>query len=157
GLRRKRRRARSSTRRRRTTSRGPMSIAERASNEATKSELALKPYVALAPEFRSGKTTPREFLETCLDAIARLDLTVGAFLVLNVDRARREADASAVRWKNGKPLSAIDGMPIGIKDIIETADMPTGQGSPLWKGFRTQRDAASVTALREAGAVILGK
>ena len=48
-------------------------------------------------------------------------------------------------------------MPLGIKDIIETADMPTEQGSPLFVGWRTGRDAASVAALREAGAVILGK
>ncbi len=48
-------------------------------------------------------------------------------------------------------------MPVGIKDIIETIDMPTEQGSPLFVGCRTERDAASVAALREAGAVIVGK
>jgi Asp-tRNA(Asn)/Glu-tRNA(Gln) amidotransferase A subunit family amidase len=48
-------------------------------------------------------------------------------------------------------------MPIGIKDIIETADMPTEQGSPLFKGWRSVRDSADVSALREAGAVIVGK
>jgi Asp-tRNA(Asn)/Glu-tRNA(Gln) amidotransferase A subunit family amidase len=48
-------------------------------------------------------------------------------------------------------------MPVGIKDIIETADMPTENGSPLFVGFRSERDAASVAALREAGAVIVGK
>ena len=48
-------------------------------------------------------------------------------------------------------------MPVGIKDIIETADMPTENGSPLFAGFRSERDAASVAALREAGAVIVGK
>src|SRR4029077_16890495 len=57
----------------------------------------------------------------------------------------------------GKPLSPTDGMPIAIKDIIETADMPTGQGSPLWEGQESRRDSASVHALREAGAVIIGK
>ena len=58
---------------------------------------------------------------------------------------------------SGKPLSPIDGMPIGIKDIIETIDMPTENGSPLFAGYRSERDAASVAALREAGAVIVGK
>jgi Asp-tRNA(Asn)/Glu-tRNA(Gln) amidotransferase A subunit family amidase len=48
-------------------------------------------------------------------------------------------------------------MPLGIKDIIETADMPTENGSPLFAGWRSERDAASVAALREAGAVIVGK
>ena len=111
----------------------------------------------LAQEFRSGKTTPRAFLDTCLDAITRRDPKVGAFLALNVEGARRAADDATARWRSGKPLSPIDGMPIGIKDIIETADMPTGQGSPLWKGTKTRRDSASVHALREAGAIILGK
>ena len=82
---------------------------------------------------------------------------VGAFLVLNIEGARRVADDATARWRGGKPLSPIDGMPIGIKDIIETIDMPTGQGSPLWKGTMTRRDSASVHALREAGAIILGK
>jgi Asp-tRNA(Asn)/Glu-tRNA(Gln) amidotransferase A subunit family amidase len=116
-----------------------------------------RPYVALARQFRSGETTPRAFLDSCLDAIARLDPSVGAFLVLNIEGARHVADDATARWRDGKPLSPIDGMPIGIKDIIETADMATGQGSPLWKGFRTGRDSASVRALREAGAIILGK
>src|SRR5205807_8823173 len=61
------------------------------------------------------------------------------------------------RWRAGRILSAIDGMPVGIKDIIETIDMPTQNGSPLFAGFRSERDGASVAALREAGAVILGK
>ncbi|HEY4296830.1 MAG TPA: amidase, partial [Paraburkholderia sp.] len=51
----------------------------------------------------------------------------------------------------------IDGMPVAIKDIIETRNMPTGQGSPMWTGFQSQRDAATVQALRQAGAVIVGK
>ena len=48
-------------------------------------------------------------------------------------------------------------MPIAVKDVIETADMPTGQGSPMWEGTATRRDSAAVRALREAGGVILGK
>ena len=48
-------------------------------------------------------------------------------------------------------------MPVSIKDVIETADMPTGQGSPLFEGQETRRDSASVHALREAGAIIIGK
>ena len=76
---------------------------------------------------------------------------------LNLEGARVAADQATARWRDGKPLSPIDGMPIGIKDIIETIDMPTEQGSPLFVGWRTERDAASVVALREAGAVIVGK
>ena len=76
---------------------------------------------------------------------------------LNLEAARAAADRSTERWRAGKPLSPIDGMPIGIKDIIETIDMPTENGSPLFAGFRGNRDGASVAALREAGAVIVGK
>jgi Asp-tRNA(Asn)/Glu-tRNA(Gln) amidotransferase A subunit family amidase len=135
-----------------------MRMAERATAKGeVPAALTLRPYVAQAVQFRSGKTTPREFLEVCLETMARLEPSVGAFIETNIERARRDADAATARWRSGKPLSPIDGMPLGIKDIIETADMPTGQGSPLWRGFRTRRDSASVFALREAGAIILGK
>ena len=82
---------------------------------------------------------------------------VRAFVSLNIDRARAAADMSSDRWKQGQPLSAIDGMPVGIKDIIETVDMPTECGSPIYKGWQSNRDAAVVAALREAGAIIIGK
>ncbi len=117
----------------------------------------LRPYVSLERELRAGKTSPRAFLEACLDRIARLEPTIDAFVALNIDGAKRDAEASTARWKSGAPLSPIDGMPIAIKDIIETADMPTGQGSPMWAGTVSRRDSAGVHALREAGAVILGK
>ena len=120
--------------------------------------VAPRSYLALTAELRAGQVTPRDFLETCLDAIARLEPTIGAFVQL-VDAVsmRQAADAASARWRVGQPLSSIDGMPIGVKDIIETIDMPTGQGSPLWTGTVTRRDSASVHALREAGAIILGK
>jgi len=117
----------------------------------------LRTYVSLAQDLRSGKITPRAYLEECLDRIAKNDPRIGAFVTVNADAARRAADAASARWKDGKPLSAIDGMPIAVKDVIETADMPTGQGSPMWEGNATRRDSAAVRALREAGGVILGK
>ncbi len=80
-----------------------------------------------------------------------------AFEYIDLDRARASADASTQRYRDGTPKSSIDGIPFGVKDIIETADMPTGMGSPLFAGYRSGRDAASVAALREAGAVIVGK
>jgi Asp-tRNA(Asn)/Glu-tRNA(Gln) amidotransferase A subunit family amidase len=117
----------------------------------------LRTYVSLAQDLRSGKITPRAYLEECLDRIAKSDPRIGAFVTVNADAARRAADAASARWKDSKPLSAIDGMPIAVKDVIETADMPTGQGSPMWEGNATRRDSAAVRALREAGGVILGK
>jgi Asp-tRNA(Asn)/Glu-tRNA(Gln) amidotransferase A subunit family amidase len=119
--------------------------------------IGLHSYASLAKQLRAGTTTPREYLEGCLHRIAQLEPGIGAFVTLNAEEARAAADLSTVRWRAGKPLSPIDGMPLAIKDIIETADMPTGQGSPLWEGTVSRRDSASVHALREAGAVILGK
>ena len=117
----------------------------------------LRGYVALAGERRAGKTTPRAYLDESLKRIGELDPTIGAFVILNKAGAIKAADASTARWRDGKPLSPIDGMPVAIKDIIETADMPTGQGSPMWEGTDWKRDSASVHALREAGAIIIGK
>jgi Asp-tRNA(Asn)/Glu-tRNA(Gln) amidotransferase A subunit family amidase len=116
-----------------------------------------KPFLAAAAQFAGGNDTPRAYLERCLDALAAWEPKIGAFVHTNVDGARAAADASSMRWRDNKSLSAIDGMPVGIKDIIETADMPTEMGSPLFDGWCSGRDAAAVAALREAGAVILGK
>jgi Asp-tRNA(Asn)/Glu-tRNA(Gln) amidotransferase A subunit family amidase len=114
-------------------------------------------FVAAAAEFAAGKGSPRGLLERCLARVEEFEPAVGAFVCHDIAVARAAADRSTERWRTGRPLSPIDGMPLGIKDIIETADMPTEQGSPLFVGCRTERDAASVAALREAGAVILGK
>ena len=115
------------------------------------------PYLSLATRFKSGDTSPSRELEARLQRLDAVEPTLKAFVHVARDAARAAAKASDQRWRDNKPLSPIDGMVIGIKDIIETADMPTGQGSPQWEGFETKRDAASVQGLREAGAIILGK
>jgi Asp-tRNA(Asn)/Glu-tRNA(Gln) amidotransferase A subunit family amidase len=117
----------------------------------------MRSYLAHASQFVSGAQNPRDFLEACLANLNTWEPKVGAFVNLNIESARQAADRATARWRAGAPLSPIDGMPIGIKDIIETADMPTEMGSPLFAGWRSQKDAASVAALRQAGAVILGK
>ena len=114
-------------------------------------------YFAATASFATGEDSPREFLERCIAQIEADDGEVGAFVAVNPDAAREAADKASARWKDGRPLSAIDGMPVGIKDIMETADMATEQGSPLFAGWEGKRDAAAVAALRETGAVILGK
>jgi len=116
-----------------------------------------RPFLSAAVRFKAGEDTPRKFLERCLEDLADWEPKIGAFVHTNIEDARAAADASTARWADGKPLSAIDGMPIGIKDIIETVDMPTEMGSPLYAGWRSGRDAAVVAALREAGAVVVGK
>ena len=109
------------------------------------------------PRFRDGTDTPRGWLERCLETIARREPVVKAFTAINEAGAREAADASSARWKAGKPLSAIDGMPIAIKDLLETKDMPTEMGCEAFRGNFPKRDNAAVWALRQAGSLILAK
>jgi len=115
------------------------------------------PYTLLAKSFAAGETSPSSELQARMARLDVLEPTIHAFVHMRREAALTAAEASDRRWRAGQQLSPIDGMPIGIKDIIETEDMPTGQGSPLWADFETKRDSASVYALREAGAIILGK
>lgn len=117
----------------------------------------MRPFLPATAAFKSGTETPEAFLEQCLINIEDYEPNVQAFVALDLEGARKSAFDSTLRWKSGAPLSPIDGMPIGIKDIMETASMPTGEGSPLFEGRRTNRDAAVVTALRAAGVIVLGK
>lgn len=107
--------------------------------------------------FEAGRETPRSYLETCLETIEAREPEVQAFASLNVETARAAADASTRRWAEGRTLSPIDGMPIGIKDLLETVEMPTEMQCNALKGNHPKRDNAAVAALRMAGAVICGK
>src|SRR5215813_11968299 len=107
--------------------------------------------------FEAGSDTPRAYLERCLATIAARESVVQAWVALNESGARAQADASTERWRSGRRLSQIDGMPVGIKDLLETQDMPTQLGCAAFKGNFPKRDNAAVWALRQAGAVILGK
>lgn len=114
-------------------------------------------FVRAVRDFQSGVQTPRQFLEHCLETIAAREPAVKAFVTLNIEAARAAADEATVRYRTGLPLSMIDGCPVGIKDIIDTSDMPTQMGSPIFAGWRPRYDAACVHALREGGAIIIGK
>ncbi len=111
----------------------------------------------VVPRFRDGSDTPRAYLERCLETIARREPVVKAFTAINEKGAREAADASTARWKAGQPLSPIDGMPVAIKDLLETKDMPTEMGCEAFRGNFPKRDNAAVWALRQAGALILAK
>ena len=109
------------------------------------------------PAFEAGTDTPRAYLERCLEVVDAREEVVQAFAALNRETARAAADESTERWKQGRPLSAIDGMPVGIKDLLETREMPTQLGCEATKGNFPKNDNAAVWALRQAGAVIFGK
>jgi Asp-tRNA(Asn)/Glu-tRNA(Gln) amidotransferase A subunit family amidase len=109
------------------------------------------------PKFLAGADTPRAFLERGLEILEAREPVLQAFAALNIEGARQTADEATARYKAGKPLSPVDGMAIGVKDLYETKDMPTQFGSKLFEGHHTHRDAACVYWLRRCGAAILGK
>ncbi len=114
-------------------------------------------FLEQVPAFLSGNDTPRDLLERSIAVIEARDPEIQAFVTLNLDGARAAADAANARYAAGSPLSPVDGLPIGLKDIIETADMPTQCGSPIYDGYTGGRDAPVAAALRRGGAVIVGK
>ena len=109
------------------------------------------------PAFCEGRDTPRAFLERCLEVVEAREPVVQALAATDIEGARAAADASADRWRAGRPLSPIDGMPVGIKDLLETRTMPTEMGCRAYRGNYPKRDNAAVAALREAGAAVLAK
>ena len=117
----------------------------------------LKSFQKSRLRFIDGSDTPRAYLENCLETIDQFEPFVKAWVVVNIENARKSADESAKRYAKGDPLSRLDGLPIGIKDVLQTKDMPTSLGSPIFKNRETGVDSASVEALRSAGAIILGK
>ena len=109
------------------------------------------------PAFREGSDTPRAYLERCLEVIEAREPVLRALVATDIESSRQAADASADRWRAGRALSPIDGMPVGIKDLLETRTMPTEMGCEAFRGNFPKRDNAAVAALREAGAVVLAK
>lgn len=108
-------------------------------------------------KIRRGEITSEELVQACLDRIAEFDATVGAWAHLDVDHALDQAKrADAARAQN-LAVGPLHGLPIGIKDIIDTGDFPTENGTVLQAGRTPDEDATLVALLREAGAVILGK
>ncbi len=108
------------------------------------------------PHARGGDSArlPRK---PCIAQIERQEGDVKAFAHLDIAAARKAADASAQRYRENRPLSAIDGMPVGIKDVFDTIDMPTEMGTPSPRGRWPDADAAHVYALRAGGGIVLGK
>jgi len=98
-------------------------------------------------------TSSEQLVRRCLERVEESEADVRAWQVLDGEHALAEA-----RERDGEqPRSALHGVPVGVKDLIDTADMPTAYGSPIYAGHRPSADAACVARLRAAGAVVLGK
>src|SRR5262245_30985880 len=110
-----------------------------------------------AADIRAGRITSAELVADCLRRIDEVDPDVEAWAFLDRDHAMRQAEAADDHRRQGKATGPLHGVPVGIKDIFDTADMPTEFGSPAWSGRTPRRDAAVVACLRAAGAVIMGK
>jgi Asp-tRNA(Asn)/Glu-tRNA(Gln) amidotransferase A subunit family amidase len=106
---------------------------------------------------RRGELTPIELLEQCLARVDRYEDRVRAWVYLDRDGAREQAERLTAELKQNNYRGPLHGIPIGIKDIIDVFDMPTGCGSKLWANSFARRDATVVERLRQAGAVIMGK
>ncbi len=102
---------------------------------------------------RDGRTTVRAVADACLERIDARDALVGAWAHIDPDLVRAQADALDRTPRRG----SLHGLPVGVKDVLLTRDMPTQYGCDLYKGHHLPIDAASVALLRQAGALILGK
>src|SRR5467141_1763622 len=110
-----------------------------------------------AAEIARGAVSAEDYTRACLDRIEAVDGEIKAFVHLDRDHALAQARSLDERRANGHSLGPLHGIPVAIKDIIDTADYPTELGSPIGVGRRTRHDATVVARLRAAGAVIIGK
>ena len=105
----------------------------------------------LARRIEAGALSPRAVVELCAEAVATHESEIGAFAALELDAARRRVEQQQLA------LLPLRGLPVGIKDIFDTADLPTAYGSAIYAGHRPKADAAMVMLIRRAGGLVLGK
>ena len=116
-------------------------------------DLIDRPLRQIAGDLQSGRLAAEAFAHACLDRIAAREAEVQAWAWLDPEAvlaAARALDASG-------PRHLLHGIPFGVKDVIDTADMPTAYGSPIYDGYRPVADAAVVAAIKDCGGLVLGK
>ena len=114
-------------------------------NEITATEVVKK--------IKIGQVTAEAVMRDCLDRIAEREATIKAWAYLN----REQALEAAVEIDRGEKSTPLAGLPVGIKDVLDTSDMPTEMGSPIYNEWQPKVDAACVGVMRAAGAIIMGK
>jgi Asp-tRNA(Asn)/Glu-tRNA(Gln) amidotransferase A subunit family amidase len=100
-----------------------------------------------------GAVTSEALVASCLERIGARDDDIKAWVALDPDMALAEARAR----DRESPRGSLHGVPVGVKDVIDTAQLPTAYGSEIYTGYRPHADAACVAMLREAGGIVLGK
>jgi Asp-tRNA(Asn)/Glu-tRNA(Gln) amidotransferase A subunit family amidase len=120
-------------------------------------ELAWMAATDLRDRLARGEFSAADLTDAFLARIAEEDPKLGAFAYLDPTLARKMAVALDAYRGTGRALGALHGLPVGVKDIIVTADLPTENGTPIDAGRRPSKDATVVQRLRAAGAVIIGK
>jgi aspartyl-tRNA(Asn)/glutamyl-tRNA(Gln) amidotransferase subunit A len=112
----------------------------------------------LTEAFLAGRLSPVDAVDEALATTARLNPVLGIMVQTAEDTARRAAEASAARYREGRPLSPVDGVPVTVKDLMDVAGLPTRYGT-AWDNPPppAKVDASPVARLRAAGAVIVGK
>ena len=122
-----------------------------------KGDLTTLPAVEAAGAIRDGRLHSEQLVTQYLDRIDATDATIKAWAWIDREHALEQArEADGIR-KSGRATGALHGVPVGLKDIVDTADMPTERGTPIFKGRMAHGDARMVERLRDAGAVIMGK
>lgn len=122
-----------------------------------KHDLSLFTATQAAEAIRSGRMLSEALVEACLARIEKTEPSIGAWAHLDRDLALDQAREMDRIRKRGHATGTLHGVPVGIKDIVDTRDMPTECGTAICAGRRPDRDARLVERLREAGAVIMGK
>jgi aspartyl-tRNA(Asn)/glutamyl-tRNA(Gln) amidotransferase subunit A len=111
----------------------------------------------IAAQLREGAVTSAELTEALLERIEETEPALHAYVGVMAESARRDAEAADAMFARGEIKSPLQGVPVGVKDLCETAGFPTGAGSRSLDGYVPTSDAVVVRKLRDAGAVVLGK
>src|SRR6516162_9506999 len=112
--------------------------------------------IDLLDQYARRTLSPREVLHAVSERIGRFNPSINAFAVTN-PAAETMASDSEARWRAGRPLGPLDGVPCTVKDLLDMAGLPTRRGSRLSDATPATEDAPCVTSLKAAGAVIIGK
>ncbi len=103
------------------------------------------------------RLSPVELLESCLTRIGQVNPAVNAVVALDTDRARATAKQAEQAVMRGDALGPLHGLPVGIKDLEETAGLRTTWGSPIFRDHVPEKDAGAVARIRAAGGIVIGK